>query len=335
MDFENFDEALYNPRQTTLNRFLIGFGVLLVATFLLPIDRGPVNIWDRFGVDGGLTVLRLLLPAAVGAAFLYLGVFAKLDVKVKSTVTAGLLATMVVVGVNPFEVLRIVVAPVDPLLTTGLGMVDGAYFPREDLTHLILLGAALVTLGVGGGYRAQRQSSRIGAWITMGGGALLAAYYLVPYDGQIPFARNLTLHGDFNAVAAEIGNEDPAHAGALQLAAAYFAVVYFAPFLLGIVSIGAWFKTRYLGDRILFAKLSGWGAPLYLLGLLLPMLFKEGGRVDGAGFLPNLRSYIILATIMVGLTLAVAMALVAHLEPEATDTELPESPMEWRRRQKK
>jgi len=374
MDFEEFDERLFSPDQTSLNRFLRIAGVLLLATAVLPIDRtaaGPVNIWDRFGVISVLETIRLVLPAVVGLVFVYLGWFARLEVKLKAAGGAGALAVMLLFGVNPFEVLRIVLPPIsaDPYTldslayTTGvrLRLVNGEYFPREDTLHLVLLGFGLAAMGVGGRYRATLQSSRIGAYIMMGATVLIAAYYVWPYGGKMAAQQNVELYRGFHQVATKMVEEGEemedaleevgvvSHsesaqlhkaefkvmirqkkmAGQLKLSSVYFMGIYFLPALIVLFGAFGWGRSRYKGHRAVFGRLGGWGASVYLLAFLLPLLFKEGMRKAGPGFLPNLRSYIILAAVFVGVTLTVSMLLQKVLEPDANDDALHEDPLAW------
>ena len=336
MDFENFDENLFNPQQTVLNRYLKFFGVLLLVTFFLPIDRGPVNVWDRFGVDGALTLVRLLLPALVGLGFAYLAWLTRLKLGPKAIATSGLLVLMLILGVNPFEILRVVLPPVTGELGEELfGMVDGGYFPREDTLHLVLLGTGLVLLGAGGRYRTQRLSSRIGSIGLIAGAVVLCAYYLVPYEGtKLAFMRNRELYASFHRFAEGLPTEEAGLAGQLKLSAAYFMVIYYVPVVLAGIGAGAWIPSRYKGHRTVFSTIAGWGASAYLLAFLLPMLIKESMRKTGVGFTPNLRSYIIMAAIFVGLTIALAMGVEKLLEPNASDDHLPEDPLAWKEQSK-
>ncbi len=375
MDFEDFDEAHFSPEQTALNRFLRLFAVLLIATLVLPIDRtaagDPVNVWDRFGVDSFLEIVRLVIPAVVGLVFAYLGWFAKMEIRLKSSIAAGALAAMVLVGVNPFEVLRIVLPPIsadkftlDSLAyTTGvrLELKDGEFFPREGTLHLLMLGLGLMALGVGGRYRDSLQSSRLGAYIMMGASVIIAAYYIWPYGGQMAAAKNVELYRNFYKISAKMVEEGEAMekrleelgtishdvneqrskaafeemirerkmAGQLKLSSIYFLGIYFIPAALALFGAFGWGRSKYKGHRAVFGRMASWGASVYLLAFLLPLLFKEGMRKGGPGFLPNLRSYILLAVVFVGVTLTVATVLQKFLEPEKNDDALDEDPLAW------
>ncbi len=373
MDFENFDEAAFSPQQTSLNRFCKGFAVLLLATAVLPIDRfadAPVNVWDRFGVASTLDTIRLVLPAVLGLVFGYLGFVSRHALKVKSGIVVLGLLLLVLVGVNPFEVLRVVLPPISgsaasldriALLTgVSLPMVDGEYFPREDTLHLILLGLGLATLAVGGRYRDLLQSSRLGSYVMMGAAALIVAYYLVPYGGAPAAKRNLDLYRGFYQVAGKLVEHgelmeksveelddltlitteeklalradarEVKMAGQLKISAVYFMFVYFVPLLLVLLSLPAWKESRYKGHKATFGRLAGWGASVYLLAVLLPLLFKEGMRTTGPGFLPNLRSYFIFAAVFVGITIAGSILLKEVVEPDKDDEGLHDDPLAWK-----
>lgn len=361
MDFDDFDEAVFNPEQTSLNRFYRAFGVLLLATFVLPIGRTlaaspqPINVWDQFGVASTLDVTRMMLPAVAGAVFIYLGFFGRLGVKLKSGVGAAALLVLVFAGVNPFEILRVVVPPVSgPLAEFKFGMMDGQYFPRENTLHLILLGAGLILLGAGGRYKSLLVRSKLGPYMMMASVVLISAYYLIPYDGKIAAARNVELYTDFHEFAGELvqtardleqemGDVPPEFrremssaikagkmAGQLKLSAAYFLSIYFVPLLLCLFCIPSWFTSRFQGHRAIWARMCGWGASIYLLAFLFPLLAKESMRKTGEGFFPNLRSYIIFAAVFVGLTLTLSMFIKHLLEPELSDETLPADPLEWK-----
>ena len=345
MDFENFDERVFSPEQTTLNRYLRAFGVLLLATFLLPIDRGK-NVWDAFGVVSALDAIRLVLPAAVGLGFVYLGFVARIAVLPKAAAIAGSLALVLVVGVDPFEVLRVAVPPVaGGCATTLFGMVDGHYWPREDLLHRVLLGAGLLVLGIGGRYRTLRLRSMIGPGVMIAGTVILLGYYLWPYDSSVPAKYNIELYkmlhatpaaveagelqGSASCVAQMRFHMEGGKGGQMKLSAVYFLVIYFVPLAIAAFSGLAWRRGRYRGHGAVPARLAGWGSVVYLLAFLFPLLVKEGLRKTGVGFLPNLRSYILLAGIFVGLLLAVPLILREKLEPKAADDGLPDDPFSW------
>ncbi|MFT5435077.1 MAG: hypothetical protein ACI9OJ_005794, partial [Myxococcota bacterium] len=153
MDFDNFDERVFSPEQTSLSRFLKAIGVLLVLTFVIPISRTgagtAINVWDKFGMVGFIDLIRLVLPAVVGLAFVYLGFFARMELKLRAGITSGLLLLMVVVGINPLAIFDVVVPPLSGRRGEMLlGMVKGEYFPREDLMHVIFLTIGLIGLGV-------------------------------------------------------------------------------------------------------------------------------------------------------------------------------------------
>lgn len=362
MDYEDFDGLDFDPQMVAIRRYLKFFSILLLATFILPIDRinlSPVNVWDRFGVDDALTMIRWVLPAVVGLTFLYLGWLSSASLKVTAGLITACLLLVVLVGVNPLEIMRVVVPPLSGGWTdTYFGTVEGAYFPREDALHQFFLGAGLVGLGVGGRYSGLLNSSRFSRWISLAAIVMLLAYYLFPYGSRVPAERNIELYKSYYVFADQtpqfadtlkekLGKEGRSDEfrqmrriaerrianmkglGQLRLTAAYYAVVYFIPVLLLLFMLPALKKARYRGHNIIFAGAVGWGASVYLLAFLFPLLVKETMRVTGPGFLGNLRSYIIFAAVFVGLTVGASTFLKEWLEGGATDDHLPKDPLQW------
>ncbi|MFT7623701.1 MAG: hypothetical protein ACI9WU_002884, partial [Myxococcota bacterium] len=214
-------------------------------------------------------------------------------------------------------------------------------------------------LGVGGRYRDMLQSSRIGTWIMMGASVLIVAYYVVPYGGKVAAAKNIELYQGFYEVAGKLveqgqamenaidnlgeemmmtsqeklvlraGAREVKMAGQLKLSAAYFMVIYFVPLMLVLFGALGWRPSRYRGHRAVFGRMAGWGASVYLLAFLLPLLMKEGMRKSGPGFLPNLRSYFIFATVFVGVTLIGSILIKEFVEPQADDDGLHDNPLAW------
>ena len=75
MDYDEFDELSFDLGMIVLKRYLKFFSIVLLATFVLPIarvDGSPVNVWDRFGVDGGLATVRLVITSRTVANFLFI-----------------------------------------------------------------------------------------------------------------------------------------------------------------------------------------------------------------------------------------------------------------------
>ncbi|HIA04991.1 MAG TPA: hypothetical protein EYN06_02655 [Myxococcales bacterium] len=363
MDYDDLDELNFDPKLVALRRYLKFFSFLLLATFVLPIDRAngsPVNVWDRFGVDDTLTIIRLMMPALVGLSFLLLGWLSSFNLKVTSALTTGLLLLMIVLGINPLEIMRVAVPPLSGNWADNyFGTVAGSYFPREDTLHLFLLGAGLVCLGIGGRYTGLLNSSRYSRWVSTLGVVLLLGYYLFPYGGRIPIERNVDLYKSyyaFSSETAELGQQleeqsedldstfknkqvqrtimkkrisNMKNMGRLRLTAVYYASVYFVPLLLLLLMLPALKKARYRGHNISFARAVGWGATIYLLAFLFPLLVKESMRVTGPGFLGNLRSYIIFSAVFLGLSVAASSFLIEMLERNSNDEHLPDNPLMW------
>ena len=375
MDFANFDEKSFSPEQTTMNRLLRLFGLLLVATFILPVDRRGsllISVWDQLGSVSVIDSIRLVLPAVVGCVFVWLGFFAKLEVKLKAAIAAGALGMLVLVGVNPFEIFRVVMPPISGNAATldvieyrtgvRLDLTPGRFFPREDTLHLVLLGLGLVTLGVGGRYRDKLQSSRLGAYILMAASVLILAYYVAPYSkGKVAASANITLYKGFYKVSGKLVREakrmeervddvwgqtmdrqaaeerkridakikEGKMAGQLKISAVYFLVIYFVPALLALLGILSWKPSEHKNHRVIAGRLVGWGAGIYLLAFLFPLVMKEAMMETGPGFWPNLRAFIILAAMLMGLTITVALVVRHYVEGGKNDDGLSADPLAW------
>ena len=188
---------------------------------------------------------------------------------------------------------------------------------------------------------------------------MLLGYYLFPYGGRIPIERNVDLYKSyyaFSSETAELGQQleeqsedldstfknkqvqrtimkkrisNMKNMGRLRLTAVYYASVYFVPLLLLLLMLPALKKARYRGHNISFARAVGWGATIYLLAFLFPLLVKESMRVTGPGFLGNLRSYIIFSAVFLGLSVAASSFLIEMLERNSNDEHLPDNPLMW------
>ena len=355
------DEALLDPNQRAVGLTARCVGILLALTWVIPIGRqsgAPVNVWDTFGVADTLEVVRLVLPGVVGILFIIIGFFMRMTVKQKSTaMSAGLLA-LLVFGVNPFAILSVVTPPIDGRVAELMfGMVEGSYFPREDVTHLVLLGLGLGMFGVAGRYRSTVQTSPIGSYLLVAATFVLMAYYVWPYDsGRVPAVRNATLYSEYHAfpdrlqagvraIENQLYQLDPEviHSthfrklgrdvrllGQVKLSAAYFAVIYFVPLLLILLALPSLKPSRYRNHRTVPARLVGWGASAYLLAFLFPLVLKESGKTTGDGFLAAARNYLLFAAIFLGSTVSFSAALREWLEPEQNNDCLPEDPLAWK-----
>jgi len=355
------NESLLDPQQQSLNLAARLLGILLVATWILPIGRAqgaPINVWDTFGVVKTIDVVRLLLPGAVGVLFIAVGFFLQLTVKWKSTLMTGGLLSLLAIGINPFAVLSVVIPPIDGRVAELMfDMVDGSYFPREDLLHLTLLGLGLGLFGIAGRYRTLVQTSQLGGYLMAIASAFLVAYYVWPYtSGKVPAIGNASLYAEYHAFPERIQNgvralenelyqldpdiihtthfqkigRDVKLLGQVKLTSVYFLCIYFVPLLLILTAIPALRPSRYLNHRTVPAKLVCWGASAYLMAFLFPLLVKESGRSTGDGFLAALRNYTLFISIFAGLTVAASSALHEWFEPEQSNDTLPADPLSWK-----
>ncbi len=353
-----------DPTQFTLSgvdRLARILGGLLSVSWLLTAQAAPdaarVGLFTALGQVSMLEAARLLAPGLAGLGLLALSFLRRPTLQWKAiAILVGVLLP-VLLGQNPFTVFRAVVPPLDgDLMVDIIGAVEGRYFPREDVLHRALFAAGMLLLALGARVRTVRVASPLGARLLLAGAVLFGAYYVVPYSGapvmRVAALQNVettkrfyTFADDLVAKGRELEKEletSEARPGAkawlkrearaleqaspLRLTSVYFAVIYFTPALLTLLSLLLVRRARYQGDGVGLSRLLGFCAMSYLLAFLLPLVLKAGlqGEIPGLG--PLLREYLVLAGLVVGLPLAGAFLLEDVVSAEA-DEALPPDPV--------
>jgi hypothetical protein len=194
--------APVDPWAQALTRMMVGFGVLLLCTLIVPwrVGGGHVTFsWDVVESGRGMTRLAPILFVASGLLALSAAV-APLGVGARGVAAAG-------VGL---------VGCVFAALAEPVGIAVGGAMWR-------LVGVAgLVSLVTGLMIRSQYRAARLGRVLATIGAAAIAALYLIPVDGRAPIA----------SMFEQLASAPPA----LKAMALYL----FVPFALALVAMVVW-----------------------------------------------------------------------------------------------